>query len=69
MIPFGIFTLFLGLLEPTLCAVAKSIAPNNDRRGRDANPGDGGGNIKKYGKRECMGIEPTDGFLQAAHWF
>ncbi len=19
--------------------------------------------------RECMGIEPTDGFLQAAHWF
>jgi hypothetical protein len=20
-------------------------------------------------RRECMGIEPTDGFLQAAHWF
>jgi len=23
----------------------------------------------KNERRECMGIEPTDGFLQAAHWF
>jgi integrase len=24
---------------------------------------------EKIQRRECMGIEPTDGFLQAAHWF
>jgi integrase len=27
------------------------------------------GEIRENERRECMGIEPTDGFLQAAHWF